>query len=110
LVVSHCASVVHNRGQLAAAMQLLPMGERSQHNWPVDMSQSWSLFQSFSHVLEQMPVPELVGRKRPPVDELRGEIVSPVRQHDGPAREQDVAKHAEGQPQQEGNSDPTGTD
>ena len=58
----------------------------------------------------QMPVPELVGRKRPPVDELRGEIVSAVRQHDGPAREQDVAKHAEGQPQQEGNSDPTGTD
>jgi hypothetical protein len=41
-----------------------------------------------------MTVPELVRRKRTPVDELRSEIVPSTGKHDRPAREQYVTKQA----------------
>jgi hypothetical protein len=55
-----------------------------------------------------MTVTELIRGKRTPVDELRGQIVLPVRKHKGPARDQHIAEHTKGQKQQDTRSDPSG--
>ncbi len=54
--VLHAVSVEQKRGHVDACAETLPP-PKSQHDWPLEVSQSWSMLQGLSHAEAQTPLP-----------------------------------------------------